>query len=98
LSHADANSANLPSVLGGQESAKPVNIVNVAPYRPFSMDSLSEIRRREKLSCAERGFDPTTGTFDNCVAHLEDELIAADRPYDGDMRSPGDSPFGPATW
>lgn len=95
LNHGGTNSTQTPGAWGGQASEQRVDIVNVTPYRSFSMDSLKEIRRREKLSCAELGFDPTTGVFDACVVDLEDALIAADRPFDGEMRSPGDSPFWP---
>jgi len=40
----------------------------------------SEVHRREELSCARMGMDPSSGGFAECVAGLDSALFAADNP------------------
>jgi hypothetical protein len=39
-----------------------------------------EVHRREELSCARMGMDPSSGAFASCVAGLDSALFAADNP------------------
>jgi hypothetical protein len=39
-----------------------------------------EVHRREELSCARMGLDPSSGAFASCVAGLDSALFAADNP------------------
>ena len=40
----------------------------------------SEVHRREELSCARMGMNPSSGGFAECVAGLDSALFAADNP------------------
>jgi hypothetical protein len=40
----------------------------------------AEVHRREELSCARMGLDPSSGGFASCVAGLDSALFAADNP------------------
>jgi hypothetical protein len=82
--------ANTPElaecVLSGSDSKadppsplRPVSELTVpGAAKPYSYTSNENIFRREQLSCAELGLDPTSGAFNTCVASLETALFEAD--------------------
>jgi hypothetical protein len=51
-----------------------------APTKSYFYTSPRDVRRREELSCARLGLDPTSGAFGGCVASLQSALFAADNP------------------
>ena len=48
--------------------------------RSYFYTSPREVYRREQLSCARLGLDPTSRAFGGCVASLQSALFAADNP------------------
>jgi hypothetical protein len=48
--------------------------------RSYAYAPQSEVHRREELSCARMGMDPSSGGFAECVAGLDSALFAADNP------------------
>jgi hypothetical protein len=48
--------------------------------RSYAYAPQSEVHRREQLSCARTGLDPSSTAFAECVAGLDSALFAADNP------------------
>ena len=62
-------------------SARTVSQTNEAGApRSYFYTSPREVYRREQLSCARLGLDPTSRAFGGCVASLQSALFAADNP------------------
>jgi hypothetical protein len=51
-----------------------------APDMSYAYAPQREVHRREELSCARMGMDPSSGAFASCVAGLDSALFAADNP------------------
>ena len=59
---------------GAQDPAEP------GGTKSYFYASPHDVFRREQLSCARLGFDPTDGGFGSCVAGLQSSMFEADNP------------------
>ena len=48
--------------------------------KPADRSPRADLREREQYACADIGYDPVDPAFGQCVADLDAELFAADRP------------------
>ena len=58
----------------------PVAALPAAPAKSYFSASFDQVRRREQRACADIGYDPVSGGFNQCVALLAANLSYADDP------------------